>query len=246
MTITTSASSFRTTVLGIPVEVVRKDIRNLHIGVHPPHGRVRVAAPLLLSDEAIRLAVVERLAWIKKHKRNFENQPRQSKREMVNGECHYYLGRRYRLRVHEHTGNNRVALRGLATMDLFVRPGTTAAEREAALLAWYRRQLRAMIPPLLEKWLPVIGVQAPAWGIRKMKTKWGSYSRVTSRVWFNLELAKRPPQCLEYIMVHELVHSLERHHNKRFVALMDGFMPRWRQYRDMLNETPLGHEVWDH
>lgn len=246
MTIAPVTNSKFIIVGGVRVEVVRKDIKNLHLGVYPPYGRVRVAAPLVLDDEAIRLAVIEKLAWIKRYKAKFENQPRQSKREMVNGESHYFLGQRYRLRVHEHAGPPKITLRGIATMDLFVRPGASQAQREDILLKWYRQQLKALLPPLLEKWQAVIGVQASSWGIKKMRTKWGSCSSKARRIWLNLELAKRPTQCLEYVLVHELIHLHERHHNERFITLMDQFMPQWRQFRDMLNEIPLGHEEWNH
>lgn len=232
------------TVAGLRIEVVRKDIKNLHLGVYPPHGRVRVAAPLVVSNEAVRLAVIDKLGWIKRQKARFAQQPRQSQREMVSGESHYFLGRRYRLRVHEQDGPASVALRGVASLDLFIRPGTSAEQREAVLLRWHREQLKALIPPLLEKWQPVVGVQAAHWGIKKMKTKWGSCNTTARRIWLNLELAKKPVQCLEYIVVHELVHMLERHHNERFLLLMDGFMPNWKQCREALNSTPLGHENW--
>jgi predicted metal-dependent hydrolase len=228
----------------LSVEVVRKNIKNLHLGVYPPHGRVRVAAPLVVDDEAVRLAVIDKLGWIKRQKAKFAEQPRQSQREMVNGESHYFLGQRYRLRVHEHEAPARVAVRGVASLDLFVRPGTSAEQREAVLLHWYREQLKALIPPLLEKWQPILGVQARAWGIKKMKTKWGSCNPTAKRLWFNLELAKKPVPCLEYIVVHELVHLLERNHTERFTALMDGFMPNWSVCRATLNSGVLGHEVW--
>ena len=228
----------------LSVEVVRKNIKNLHLGVYPPHGRVRVAAPLVVDDEAVRLAVIDKLGWIKRQKARFADQPRQSQREMVNGESHYFLGQRYRLRVHEHEAPARVAVRGIASLDLFVRPGASAEQREAVLLHWYREQLRALIPPLLEKWQPILGVQARAWGIKKMKTKWGSCNPTTKRLWFNLELAKKPAMCLEYIVVHELVHLLERNHTERFTALMDGFLPNWSVCRATLNSGVLGHQTW--
>ncbi len=234
------------TVSGVKVEVLRKDIKNLHLGVYPPHGRVRVAVPLVVSDEAVRLAVIDKLGWIKRQKARFAEQPRQSQREMVNGESHYFLGRRYRLRVHEQDAPARVALRGVANLDLFVRPGTSAEQREAVLLRWHREQLKALIPPLLDKWQPILGVQVAAWGIKKMKTRWGSCNPASRRVWLNLELAKKPVQCLEYIVVHELVHLLERHHNERFAGLVEAHVPQWRQYRAMLNKAPLGHEEWDY
>lgn len=232
------------TVAGIKVEIERKDIKNLHLGVYPPHGRVRVAVPLVLSDEAVRLAVIDKLGWIKRQKTRFAEQPRQSPRAMVNGECHYFLGRRYRLRVHEQAAPPRVVIRGIAHLDLFVRPGSDCAQRQALLLRWYREQLKELMPPLLEKWQPVLGVQASAWGIKKMKTKWGSCNPSLGRVWLNLELAKAPEQCLEYIVLHELIHLLERHHNERFTALLDKHLQPWRQYREILNKIPLGHQDW--
>ena len=232
------------TVSGIQVEVVRKDIKNLHLGVYPPQGRVRVAVPLVVSDEAVRLAVIDKLGWIRRQQAKFAEQPRQSKREMVNGESHYFLGRRYRLRVHEQDGPARAAQRGVATLDLFVRPDSSAEQRESVLLRWHREQLRALIPPLLDKWQAALGVQVTDWGIKRMKTKWGSCNPSARRVWINLELAKKPLQCLEYIVVHELVHLLERHHNERFTSLMDANLPQWRQYRGMLNSSPLAHEEW--
>jgi predicted metal-dependent hydrolase len=164
---------------------------------------------------------------------------------MVNGESHYFLGQRYRLRVHEHDAPARVVVRGVARLDLFVRPGTSTEQREVALLRWHREQLKALIPPLLEKWQAVLGVQVADWGVKKMKTKWGSCNPVSRRIWFNLELAKKPVQCLEYIVVHELAHLLERHHNERFAALVEKHVPQWRHYRDMLKKAPLGHEEWN-
>jgi predicted metal-dependent hydrolase len=239
-----SATVKRISVSGIPVEVVRKDIKNLHLGVYPPMGRVRVAAPLVVNDEAVRLAVIDKLGWIKRQRAQFTKQPRQSEREMVNGESHYFLGRRYRLRVHEVDAPARVALRGVASMDLFVRPGSTIEKREAVLLDWHRASLRSVITALLVHWQPKLGVQVADWSIKKMKTKWGSCNVGARRVWLNLELAKKPVQCLEYIVVHELVHLLERNHTERFTKLMDQHLPDWRTRRVALNSSPLGHEAW--
>lgn len=241
-----TTETHRLTVSGIRVEVVRKDIKNLHLGVYPPLGRVRVAVPLVVNDEAVRLAVIDKLGWIKRQRAKFAEQPRQSEREMVSGESHYVLGRRYRLRVHEVDAPARVALRGIASLDLFVRPGTRVEQREAVLMRWHREQLNTLIPPLLAKWQPIIGVRAADWGIKKMKTKWGTCTPKARRIWFNLELAKKPAMCLEYIAVHELVHLLERNHTERFTALMDGFLPNWRVCRETLNAGVLGHEVWEY
>lgn len=232
------------TVSGISVQIERKDIKNLHLGVYPPNGRVRVAAPLVVSDDAVRLAVIGKLGWIRRQQARFAEQPRQSAREMVNGESHYFLGRRYRLRVHEQTGKQYAAIRGLSSLDLFVNPGRTVEQREAVLARWYRQQLNELIPPLLAQWQAKLGVQVNAWGIKRMKTKWGSCNPVTARVWFNLELAKKPVQCLEYIVVHELIHLLERRHNEQFMALLNNQLPKWHEQRDMLNELPLAHERW--
>jgi len=234
------------TVSGLTVEVVRKDIKNLHLGVYPPHGRVRVAAPLTISNEAVRLAVIGKLGWIKRQQAKFEAQPRQSQREMVSGESHYFLGKRYRLRVHEQDGPAKVVVHGKTWIDLFVRPETTAEQRELVLQRWYRKQLKMLIPPILEKWEGVLGVKVADWGIRKMKTKWGSCNIEARRIWFNLELAKKPVQCLEYIVLHELIHLIERHHNDRFMEFMDRHMPNWQMLRNELNSLPLGHEDWSY
>ena len=236
----------RIQIRGIPVELVRKDIKNLHLGVYPPQGRVRVAVPLVISDEAVRLAVIDKLGWIKRQRAQFAQQPRQSQREMVNGESHYFLGQRYRLRVHEVDAPARVALRGIASLDLFVRPGASSAQREDVLAQWYRLQLKERIPPLLAQWQRVLGVQVTAWGVKKMKTKGGSCNPNAARIWLNLELAKKPEACLEYIVVHELLHLLERHHNAHFTGLMDQHVPHWRQSRQLLNAGVLGHERWDY
>ncbi len=231
-------------IQGLKVEVTRKNIKNLHLGVYPPDGHVRVSAPLHLDDETIRLAVISRLGWIHRHQQQFARQERQSKREMVSGESHYFAGRRYRLDVIVQPGRPRVRLRNSTTLELIVPPNTDRDARERLLERWYRAQLRQRIPPLLEKWQPVIGVQVNEVRIKKMKTLWGSCNIEARRIWLNLELIKKPPQCLEYILVHEMVHLLERHHNDRFRDLMDQFLPHWRLLRDELNRAPLAHADW--
>jgi hypothetical protein len=230
-------------VSGIAVEVVRKAIKNLHIGVYPPDGRVRVAAPSRMAMEAIRLALIGKLGWIRKHQVRFAGQERQSPREYISGETHYYQGRRHRLNIQLHAGRPTVALRH-GTLELQIAPDTSIEQREALLYNWYRRQLKQQIPELLAKWEAVIGVQAAEWGVKRMKTRWGTCNPTARRIWLNLELIKKPLHCLEYIIVHELVHLLERHHNDRFASLMDQFMPLWRQYREELNRAPLGHGAW--
>ncbi len=227
------------TVSGLTVEVVRKPIKNLHLGVYPPQGRVRVAAPLAIDDEAVRLAVVGKLGWIKRQRAKFQAQPRQSQRRMVSGESHYFLGQRYRLRVIEEGGAPRLILRGKSSMDMFVRPGTTQEKKQEILHAFYRAELKKLIPELLDKWQPILDVTASAWGIKRMKTKWGTCNIEARRIWLNLELAKKPVQCLEYILVHELTHLLERHHNERFTGLLDQHLPQWRTLREELNRSLL-------
>lgn len=229
---------------GILVEVVRKDIKNLHVGVYPPGGRVRVAAPLRLDDDAVRLAVISRIGWIRRKRAEFEEQDRQSQREFVTGESHYFRGRRYRLNVVEHHGRPGVHLLNNTTMELRIRPGDNRDAREAILHRWYRRQLRDQLPSLLAKWERKIDVKVAEVRIKKMKTRWGSCNVKDRRIWINLELAKKPAMCLEYILVHEMVHLLERNHSDRFRDLMDMFMPQWRLHRDALNRAPLAHEAW--
>ncbi|WP_024329382.1 MULTISPECIES: M48 family metallopeptidase [Thioalkalivibrio] len=231
-------------VSGISVEIRRKAIRNLHVGVYPPDGKVRVAAPAHLDDEAVRLAIVSRLGWIRRQQQAFARQVRESAREMVTGESHHFGGRRYRLDVVERSGNPRVRVVNNSTLELQVRPGADRAARQQTLDRWYRRQLKARIPELLAAWEPVVGVVVSDCRIKRMKTRWGSCNIEARRVWLNLELAKKPPGCLEYILVHEMVHLLERHHTERFRALMDQYMPDWRLRKDALNETPLAHEEW--
>jgi len=228
-------------IRGLPIEIVRKDIKNLHVGVYPPLGRVRIAVPLRIKDEAVRLAIISRLGWIRRQQASFAEQERQSEREFTTGESHYFQGRRYRLNVVEHDGPSFVHLSSSRTMQLFVRSGDN---REAVVQKWYRQQLRQQIPSLLAKWQPKIGVTVSEVRIRKMKTRWGSCNESVGRIWLNVELAKKSRECLEYILVHELVHVLERRHNERFRALMDKLMPSWRLQRDELNRAPLAHEKW--
>ena len=236
----------RISVGDMHVDVVRKDIKNLHLGVYPPEGRVRVAAPLRVDDEAVRLAVIEKLPWIRRQQARFLAQERQSQREYAYRETHYFLGRRYLLNVIEHDGRPRVEVDGKERIDLYVPAGSDAQEREEIMLRWYRKELKALVPPLIDKWQEVIGVRVDDWRIKKMKTRWGSCTTEARRIWLNLELAKKPIPCIEYIIVHELVHLLERNHTDRFRDLMDQFMPQWRYCRDMLNQSPLAHENWDY
>lgn len=233
-------------VSGIPIEIVRKDIKHLHLGVYPPDGRVRVATPLRLDDEAVRLAVIGKLGWIHRKQRQFSEQQRQSPREMVSGESHYYQGQRFRLDVVEKEATPEVSIPNNSTLRLQVRPGTNAAKRLVILEEWYRTRLKEQLPDLLDKWQQRIDIDVSEARVRKMRTHWGTCNIEARRIWLNLELIKKPVVCLEYILVHEMVHLLERYHNDQFRQLMDHFLPDWRIRRDELNRSPLAHEGWQY
>ncbi len=220
------------------VEVVRKDIKNIHLATYPPDGRVRIAVPLHIDDDAVRAAVTAKAAWIRRQQKAFNNQARQSPREYVNGESHWVWGQRYRLELVETTAKQTAVIRG-KKLKLHVRPGATRDQRAAVLARWYREELNAEVPGLITKWEPVIGANVADWGIKAMRTKWGTCNRDARRIWVNLELAKKTPTCLEYLVVHEMVHLVERGHGDRFKNLMDQFLPDWRLRRDELNHAPL-------
>ena len=228
----------------LSVTINRKAIKNLHISVLPPEGAVRVSAPEHLSDNAIRRAIVPRIPWIKKQQRSFLDQPRQSEREMVSGESHYLLGKRYRLAVIERRGRHEIHISGKSKLELRVNPGTSHEGRLRVLEDWYRQILKTEVSQVLPYWLGVMELEGCDWRIKRMKTMWGSCNAAARRIWLNLELAQKPPECLEYILVHELVHLFERHHNDRFRALMDKYLPDWRERRDLLNKSPLANAEW--
>lgn len=227
----------------IAMQLNRKAIKNLHISVLPPDGRVRVSAPEAMTDTAVRMAVISRIPWIKKQQSDFAKQPRQSDREMVSGECHYLWGKRYRLNVVERAGKHEIKL-GRGRLHLYVNSTATVENRALVLNSYYREVLKARIAELLPIWERKMDVAAADWGVKRMKTKWGSCNTQAKRIWLNLELAKKPPECLEYILVHELVHLLERNHNERFKGYMDKLLPDWRERRDLLNRMPLAHNNW--
>lgn len=229
----------------ITLQLNRKAIKNLHISVLPPDGRVRVSAPSAMTDTAVRMAVIGRIPWIKQQQRDFVKQARQSKREMLSGECHYLWGKRYRLNVIERNGKHEVSL-ARSRLNLYVSSDTTTDNRALVLNQFYRKLLKERVAELLPYWEAKIGVKAEDCGIRRMKTKWGSCNTESRRIWLNLELAKKPLECLEYILVHELVHLLERRHNEQFKEHMDKQLPNWRERRDLLNQMPLAYDKWDY
>ena len=228
------------------IDVVKKDIKNLHLAVYPPNGRIRIAAPKQLDDETIRLHIVSKLSWIKKQISKFEQADRLSNRDYVTGESHYLEGKRYLLNVIPDASINQIKLRGKTYIDLYEKPGTPHWHRPLIIQEWYRARLKARIEPLIIIWQEAIGVQINEWAVKQMKTKWGTCNIVAKRIWINLELAKKPDDCLEYIIVHELMHLLEKHHNDRFKSLMDRYLPDWRVRKERLNKLPLSHEEWEY
>ncbi len=230
----------------LSIDVVRKDIKNMHLAVYPPTGRVRIAAPLGVNDEAVRLFAISKIAWIRKHQRNFVSQDRQSTREYKQRESHYFQGKRYLLRITEQEAPASVKLKSKTYIDLFVRPNSTMEQKQSILNEWYRRELKKLIPALIEKWEQKIGVKVSDWQVKQMKTKWGTCNIEEKRIWINLELAKKPLHCLEYIIVHEMLHLIERHHNDRFMALMEKYMPQWKFFKEELNRFPVSHGKWSY
>lgn len=231
-------------VEGVPVEIVRKRIKNIHLAVHPPEGRVRLSVPLHIDDEAARMAVVTRLPWIRRKCESVRAQARQSARDFVSGESHYFQGRRYRLEVVETGGPAGAKVIGVSKIRMSVPADSTPASRERVLDHWYRRELRERVPVLIDSWSSRLNVTVEDWRIKRMKTRWGSCSVQAKRIWLNLELAKKSDRCLEYIVAHELMHLVEPKHGARFRELMDKHLPDWRTRRDELNRAPLAHEDW--
>lgn len=227
----------------ITVDVVLKDIKNVHLSVYPPNGRVRIAAPRRMSLETIRVFAISKLGWIKQQQAKLREQERETPRDYVERESHYLWGKRYLLSVLESDGPPGIEL-SHRRMLLRVRPGTGEEKRQALVEAWYRERLKEAVPPLLARWEPVLGVHVERWFVQRMKTKWGSCNHRARTIRLNTELAKKPPQCLEYIVVHELVHLLEPTHNARFIALMDHFLPKWQFHRQTLNRLPVRQESW--
>ena len=230
---------------GIAVDVVRKDIKNVHLSVYPPRGKVRISAPLRMNLDTIRVFTISKLPWIRQQQRKLHEQEREMPREYLDRESHYAWGKRYLLKVVEKDSATEVDLKH-NTLLLRVRPGSGEEKMQAVLDEWYREQLKTAVPPLVAKWEPLMGVKVERFFVQRMKTKWGSCNPGAGNIRLNSELAKKPRECLEYIVVHEMVHLLEPTHNQYFIALMDRFMPKWQFYRDMLNHLPVRHERWDY
>jgi predicted metal-dependent hydrolase len=228
---------------GLPVEVVWKDIKNLHLSILPPEGKVRIAAPRHMNLDAIRVYAIAKLGWIKSRRRTMLEQERETPREYLERESHPVWGRRYLLKRIEREAAPAVEL-GHGKLNLRVRPGTDAARCREILDAWYREQIRAALPALLAKWEPRMNVRVGRIFVQRMKTRWGSCNPATGAIRLNTDLAKKPAECLEYVLVHEMTHLIEPTHNARFIAQMDLFIPAWRHLRKRLNELPVRHEEW--
>ena len=227
----------------ILVDVVLKDIKNIHLSVYPPTGRVRISAPSRMSLDTIRVFAISKLGWIKQQQRKLQEQERETPREYLDRESHYVWGKRYLLAVSESDQAPSIELKH-SQMLLRVRPGTDKLKKRAIVEEWYRQQLKKAVLPFIAKWGPLMGVKVERFFMQRMKTKWGSCNHGGRSIRLNSDLAKKPVECLEYIVVHEMTHLLEPTHNERFVALMDRFMPKWQFYRDQLNRIPVSHEDW--
>lgn len=227
------------------VDVVFKNIKNVHLSVHPPTGRVRISAPSRMKLDTIRVYAISRIDWIKKHQTKMQAQERETPREYLERESHYVWGKRYLLVLNETQGLPSVDLQHNKIV-LSVRPNSTFEKKNAVVSAWYREQVRIATLPLITKWESIMGVSVSQCYVQKMKTKWGSCNPQNRSIRLNSELAKKPAECLEYIIVHEMTHLLEPTHNARFYKLMDQFMPKWRVNRDQLNRLPIRYEEWEY
>jgi predicted metal-dependent hydrolase len=232
-----STEHFHIEVSGIDVDVIKKDIKNIHLAVNPPTGRVRLSSPYSMKRESLRLFLISKLGWIKKHIRNMNSQIREPERKYIQGESHWVEGQRYLLNIIEKEAAPKVEIRNKKYLDLYVRPGSDKDKKEEVLREWYRDRLKAEIPNLIAKWEENLEVQIEDWGVKLMKTKWGSCNIEKQRIWLNLELAKKPRHCLDYVVLHEMIHLKVRHHNEHFKALLDKHMPGWQSVREELNEV---------
>ena len=229
----------------IAVDVVLKDIKNVHLSVYPPTGRVRISAPSRMSLDTIRVFAISKLAWIRQQQKKLRAQEREMPREYIDRESHYVWGKRYLLKVVEADAAPKIELKH-SRMLMRVRPGTNDEMKQAIVAQWYREQLKTAVLELISKWEPKMGVRVGRIFVQKMKTKWGSCNPATRSIRLNTDLAKKPSECLEYIVVHEMTHLLEPTHNVRFISRMDKFMPDWRVRRDQLNQLPVRHDEWEY
>ena len=229
----------------IQADVEFKDIKNVHLSVYPPEGRVRIAAPSHMKLSTIRAFALGKMAWIRTQQRQLREQERETQREYLDKESHYFWGKRYLLEVKENRPQQKVDI-GQGKITLCIRGEKNSDRFEAILEEWYRTQVREYSAPLIQKWEKIIGVSVKKLFVQKMKTKWGSCTSTHGYIRLNTELAKKPRECLEYLIVHEMVHLLEPTHNDRFRRLMDTHLPHWPELREKLNRLPVKHENWSY
>ena len=220
---------------GISIEVTRKKIKNIYLRVYPSEGRVALNCPWYTSRGKVREFAEERLPWIKNKLENGIHQNGIQKHQFISGERHQVWGTAKELKVYVSKKPQTVFLNDDGDIVMLVKSGATSTRRKKLLQEWYRSQLKEQIPVLVKKWEPVMNVVVSEFGVKKMKTRWGTCNIRDRRIWLNLELAKKDPGCLEFIVVHEMVHLLEKHHTKRFYQLMDKFLPDWREREKLLN-----------
>ncbi|MGD0202570.1 MAG: SprT family zinc-dependent metalloprotease [Candidatus Bathyarchaeia archaeon] len=240
-----NTNTSNTEICNLEVQIVKKDIKNIHLGVYPPDGKIRVAVPIQTTDEKIRLLINSKISWIKRQQSKFLEQERQSKREYVSGESHFFMGNRYLLTVINSNSPPRVEIKRKKRIDMYVKPQTTLKKKEQLMNAFYRSELKKETPPLIEKWEKIMGITVKEFKIKKMKTKWGTCSPKNQRIWINLELAKKPRHCLEYVLVHEMTHLIEKKHTDQFNSLMYFFIPQGAQYKQELNNDILAYSKWN-
>lgn len=219
----------------IDIQLVRKNIKNVNFSVSTFNARVRVSVPSNLSEDELLLILESRLDWMRNKIQAVKNLPALIDKKYISGENHKFLGKSYKLEVVEHTGKPKIILQSPETLKMFVRPNTSFTNKEKLLNDYYRAELKKRIPGLITKWQLIIGKEVSEWGVKRMKTRWGTCNINKKRIWLNLELAKQPEACLEYVVVHEMTHLLERNHNSRFRNLLDGFLPNWQEIEDILN-----------
>ena len=229
----------------IVVDVVLRDIKNIHLSVYPPTGRVRISAPLRMSLDSIRLFAIAKLGWIKRHQTKLRGQEREPPRDFIDRESHYVWGKRYLMKVVETAAAPAVELSHRWLM-LHLRSGTDEEHKQALIAAWHRDLIKKAVPPLIAKWEPILGVKVARFYVQRMKTKWGSCTPAAGSIRLNTDLARKPPECLEYIVVHEMAHLIVRTHNDRFTALMQQCLPHWRVLRQSLNDAPVAHADWNY
>ena len=223
-------------VSNISAEVEWKEIKNVHLTIYPPDARIHVSAPLRMSEEAVRLFFITKIPWINQRVSQILEQNRQTPREYVSGENHYFKGQRYRLKVLHHHAPAKVEIQGSEYIKLYVREEATKERRAEVLREWYRSEFKMTLLPLITKWEDILGVKVNKWEVKQMKTLWGSCNHYTRNIIFNLELIKKPVHCIEYIVVHELLHIKVRLHNEEYTALLTRYFPNWKQLKEELNE----------